>query len=507
MVNAAEEIMVKQRINKVEAAAQVEIHREVEKKSGFVYLEVIVHEREANKIEEIIAQTSAEKMALDLPSEETIPQRFETLNKEMRDNAKERERLLKKAKKFVRIEKEIKFAYDALLHRKERFLARQKMSDFSLSTVITGWLPKEKFKPLTDEAKKIFPTVCIDEISPKKNELGPVALQNTSLMRPFEAVTDIFGRPKYTELDPTPALSLFFLIAFGLALTDAGYGLVMMGIMWMAEKFFRLKKDMQKMVRLLFYAGAATVVFGAITGGWFGINLENLPPSSGKNFLLSLKLIDPVTEPMNLLLVAFGIGVVQLLFAWVVRGYDHWRKGDMVAVLFDDAAWVTMVIAILLWAGSTRGIFLAGSTSILKTIVIANALVLVLTQGRSYKNPLLKIGGGILSLYGLVGFISDTLSYSRLLALGLATGIIALVVNLMGAMAADSLPGVGWIVAGLVLLVGHVFNIGINALGAFIHSGRLQFVEFFPKFIEGGGSPYKPLGRVNKFVDNPNDFV
>ncbi|MDA1169345.1 MAG: V-type ATP synthase subunit I, partial [bacterium] len=112
-----------------------------------------------------------------------------------------------------------------------------------------------------------------------------------------------------------------------------------------------------------------------------------------------------------------------------------------------------------------------------------------------------------LSLNGLITFVSDMLSYSRLLALGLATGIIGLVVNLIASMVQDSIPVLGVVLAGAVLLVGHVFNLGINALGAFIHSGRLQFVEFFPKFMEGGGVAFRPFGRIGKYVDNPKDFI
>lgn len=164
-------------------------------------------------------------------------------------------------------------------------------------------------------------------------------------------------------------------------------------------------------------------------------------------------------------------------------------------------------MVLLVWAASSRGIFWTQWAEPLKMAVLAMVVVLVLTGGRTFKNPLLKLGGGLLSLYGLVSFLSDTLSYSRLLALGLATGIIALVVNMIGAMIATAIPVVGWVVAGVVLLGGHVFNLGINALGAFIHSGRLQFVEFFPKFLEGGGRPYRPLGRVSKYVDNPKEFI
>jgi len=268
-----------------------------------------------------------------------------------------------------------------------------------------------------------------------------------------------------------------------------------------------LKREAKKMIRLLFYAGASTTLFGALTGGWFGINLENLPNSEIKSVLLSFKVVDPVSEPMTLLLVAFAIGVVQLLFAWVVRAYDHARKREYTAMLFDDIAWLVLVVMLLLWAGSSRGILLTDYTKPLLIGLLTVVAVVVLTGGRSYKNPLLKLGVGILSLYGLVSFLSDTLSYSRLLALGLATGIIGLVVNMIGGMIGQAVPGVGWLIAAVVLLGGHVFNLGINALGAFIHSGRLQFVEFFPKFLEGGGRAYRPLGRVGKYVDNPEEFV
>jgi len=281
----------------------------------------------------------------------------------------------------------------------------------------------------------------------------------------------------------------------------------MMILMWLAEKYFRLKTGIRKMVRLLFYAGGATTVAGALTGGWFGITLENLPAGEIKSVLLSLKIIDPVSSPMTLLLVAFAIGVVQLLFAWIVRAYDHARQKDYVAMIFDDIVWVLMVVALLMWAGSSRGLVRPNLEQPLLIGVYVLVGIIVLTGGRGFKNPLLKLGGGILSLYGLVSFLSDTLSYSRLLALGLATGIIALVVNMIGGMIMEAIPGVGWLVAAVVLLGGHIFNLAINALGAFIHSGRLQFVEFFPKFLEGGGGAYRPFGRVSKYVDNPKEFV
>lgn len=506
-VSFQESLLVKRRLQDIATLALNEVGRVVEKKRGQVYLEVVVHRSEAGKLEEVGQQTNAELVVLNVPNDKTVGGYTDDLKRQLEDLAEQEKRIVTQAKKFVKQERRLKFAYDALLHHKERVLARQTMERLSLAVVISGWLPKRLLATFNEELTKEFPAACVEQVRPGKKEKPPVLLHNKPLLVPFEVVTDIYGKPKYTELDPSPALSVFFLVAFGLALTDAGYGIVMMLMMWAAEKFFRLKKGLHKMVRLLFYAGASTLIFGVLTGGWFGITLENLPPSELRDLLLSAKLIDPVSSPMTMLLVAFTVGVVQLLFAWVVRGYDHWRQKQYVAVIFDDVAWITMVIVLLAWAGTTRGVVPASFGGPLLNLVLINAGILILTQGRSYKNPLLKLGVGVLSLYGLIGFLSDTLSYSRLLALGLATGIIALVVNMIGGMVADSIPVVGWLLAVVILLVGHMFNLGINTLGAFIHSGRLQFVEFFPKFLEGGGMAYKPLGRVSHYVDNPKEFA
>ncbi len=505
-VSTREEILVKKMLQEIPTVVARDIRRDADKKRGMVYVELIYHREHEQKVAATMAKTNADMVSLDIPPEVTINKQIRLLTEEIENIDKSYKAKLKSASRFIKLEDKLRMAYDAILHDQERFTAERQAALLPWSVVIGGWVPKRMLAAIEASLSKDFPASCIEEVDFNKDEVPPVAFKNSALVEPFEAVTDIYGKPRYSELDPTPALSLFFLVAFGLALTDAGYGIIMMLVMWAAEKFFRLKKGMKKMVRLLYYGGLSTAIFGALTGGWFGISLEKLPASTIKDVLLSVKLIDPIQQPMTLLLVAFAVGIIQLLFAWMIKGYDDWRKKDFAAVAFDDAAWITMIVTILLWTASTRGILWAPYSELLKWLVLGNAGVLILTQGRQHKNPILKVGAGILSLYGLLNFLSDVLSYSRLLALGLATGIIALVVNLLGSMVVDSIPGVGWLLAIVVLLVGHTFNLGINTLGAFIHSGRLQFVEFFPKFMEGGGVPYKPFGRVSRYVDNPNDF-
>ena len=167
--------------------------------------------------------------------------------------------------------------------------------------------------------------------------------------------------------------------------------------------------------------------------------------------------------------------------------------------MIDDFPWVFILSVIGLLIMVSAGVlpdFLATPFKYLMYVAVAG---IILTQGREKKNPVLKFLLGVLGLYNLVGYLSDVLSYSRLLALGLATSIIGLAVNTIANMV-NGVPYVGIVLAIIVLIGGHAFNLGINALGAFIHSGRLQFVEFFTKFLEGGGKAFSPLRRESKFV-------
>lgn len=503
----AEEDRLLSYLQDIPTATWQEVNRVVEKKQGTMYWEVVVHTSDSEAMEMALTETNAAEVNLDLPVGMTPQREMVLLKQQMEELTRKRTQLLEEAAGLLAAEEKLQMAYDALLHKQEREKVEVQARRGAFIFMVEGWVPAAKVHELRNRLEETLGAAALETLPAAAAEKVPVLFENARWARPFEAVTDIYGKPKYTELDPSPFLALFFLVSFGLALTDAGYGLVMMATMATSERLLKLKRSMRKMVRLLFYAGGMTVILGALTGGWFGVQLETLPDSGIKSLFLAMKVIDPVAQPITLLLVAFAIGIVQLLFAWVIKAYDLWRKGERMAAVYDGALWITMVATILAWAGAGRGILSAQIQPVLGWIVLANAALLVATQGRHNKNIFVRAGSGVLSLYGLINFLSDVLSYSRLLALGLATGIIGLVVNLIAGMVAGMIPVVGVGLAAIVLLGGHVFNLGINALGAFIHSGRLQFVEFFPKFMEGGGLAYKPLGRVGKYIDNPREFA
>ena len=204
------------------------------------------------------------------------------------------------------------------------------------------------------------------------------------------------------------------------------------------------------------------------------------------------KLIDPLNQPMTVLILSCVLGAAHLFTGMGIKAYIMIKRGDKRGALFDVGFWYILLAGLPLllvpepW--NTAGAVMA----------IAGALGLVLTQGRHRPKLAGKIISGVTSLYGITGYFSDVLSYSRILALGLATGVVASVVNIMGTMAGGGIAGAMLFAA--VFVFGHLLNLGINALGAYVHSARLQYVEFFGKYYEGGGRKFDPLKIETKYV-------
>jgi V/A-type H+-transporting ATPase subunit I len=185
-----------------------------------------------------------------------------------------------------------------------------------------------------------------------------------------------------------------------------------------------------------------------------------------------------------------------------IKFYMTWRSGQKWAAVFDTGFWILVISGIgILAAGAAFNMPIV--TQIGKYLAIGAAIGLVLTQGRSSKNPILKLFNGILSLYDITSIVGDVLSYSRLMALGLATGVIASVVNVLGSLGGNSIVGLISFIA--ISIFGHLLNFAINMLGAYVHTNRLQYVEFYQKFYEGGGRKYNPLGFNTKYYEFKNE--
>jgi len=468
-----------------------------------VYFQVICEKSMISSIEGMILTHKGE--VVELPELKGNPQEeLQVIDRRFHEISTKLAEVEESARKETHHLKNLRILFDALsweLIQKEsdrKFLATES------SILITGWAPKNGLETLKKNLHEVNPNFELFEVEPEEDESAPVLLVNKPYLKPFESVTGIYGLPLPHEMDPTPYLAVFFIVFFGLALTDAVYGLLMFAIMFSVLRFLKIPKQSQGLIRLLMYAGIVTFFAGAIFGGWASLEVDQVPKwltttnSNGETVFLAQK-ISAITNPMGVLILSLVLGYVQVLFGVVINFIHKYRHGNKKHALIDDLPWVFILSVIALQIMLGAGLLPDMMALPLKYLLYIAIAGIVLTQGREKKNPIVKLLSGVLGLYGLVGYLSDILSYSRLLALGLATSIIGLAVNTIAGMV-NGVPYVGIILAIIVLIGGHAFNLGINALGAFIHSGRLQFVEFFTKFLEGGGKAFAPLSKESKFV-------
>ncbi|MBT9155822.1 MAG: hypothetical protein DDT37_00796 [Firmicutes bacterium] len=386
--------------------------------------------------------------------------------------------------------------YGSLLQRER---AESGTQDTRQTFWLEGWTDADTEARLTELLAQRFPEVYVRFDDPQPNEKPPIKLKNAQLARPFELVTNMYGWPMYTEVDPTLALAPFFGLFFALALGDAGYGLMVLAACWWFIRKYKPDAVSSKFFHLFIISGLISVVVGFAVNGFFGNLLDYVPIEAVQQVRRSLVVIDPMTNPMGMMVFSIALGVVHILLGICLKAYMTWKSGDKLGALLDQGSWLFLLSSLVLLAVTSSVPGLSSYAGLTQYASMLGAVLVVITQGRSAKGILGKFGLGLYALYGGVGYFSDALSYTRLMALGMASAVIAMVINTI-AMMMTPIPVVGWIGALLLLIGGHLFNLLLSGLGCFVHSARLQFVEFFTKFFEGGGVPFKPFRRESKFT-------
>lgn len=375
--------------------------------------------------------------------------------------------------------------------------------------VLSGYVPKKYVEKVKRVLENQYDCV-VDVEELKEEEEAPVLLQNNKFSASAEGVLESFGLPKKGEIDPTTIMSVFYVFLFGLMLSDAAYGAIVSivcGVLIL--KFPRMSEGMKKSIQLFFWCGLSTLFWGVMFGGYFGdvINVVSRTFFGHEVGIKALWFV-PLENPMKLLIYSMVFGLIHLFTGLGIKGYMCIRDKKYVDFVCDVVLWYVFLIGLILLLIPTdifasiaqvQITFPPVVNAIAKWASILGAVGIVLMSGRANKNFGLRIALGAYDLYNVTGWLSDVLSYSRLLALGLATGVIAQVVNQMGSMGGKSVFGV--ILFVIVFIVGHVFNIAINLLGAYVHTNRLQYVEFFGKFYEGGGRAFHPFRENTKYAD------
>jgi len=387
----------------------------------------------------------------------------------------------------------------------ERIHACGNFAGTQKTLLLEGWVPKDA----SEELKAIVARCCGDEYylteePVEKDSLDvPIKLKNGRLISAFEPITEMYSVPKYGEIDPTPLLAPFYFFFFGLMVGDAGYGLIFIALTAFALKKFNLRAGLRRYIKFFNCLGYSTVIAGILYGSLFGFSPSFLlfgsrvDPATGE--VMRKALLDTQLDIPTMLVASVALGVVHVLFGLAVKCYVRLRDRDYLGAIFDSATWMIAVLSGVLWivGQAAPEIIAPGMTRVALYVFFATLIALVATQGRS--NPSLggKIGGGIYGAYGITSYIGDLVSYTRIVALALSGAYIAFAFNEM----AGLFPGILRFIFGTIIIVlGGLLNMGLAALGAYVHTCRLQYVEYFSKFYEGGGKPFKPFSLKNTYV-------
>lgn len=403
------------------------------------------------------------------------------------------------------------FLEDYFTMKAERYSAFDEIATSNNTFVMSGYIAASDALTLKKLLEEKFDAQV--ELEESDTALTPVKLKNNRFAEPAESVLATYSYPDRHEADPTSVMAIFYYIFFGMMFSDAGYGIVMAlacGILLLAFK--NMEDGLRRSMKMFFWCGVSTTIWGLLFGSFFGDAVSVIsntffstaPPDIPG--LVTPIWFNPVSDPMKMLMFSFLLGIIHLFTGLGIQAYNDIRHKEYLAVLYDVVSWYLLVGGAILallsldMMGNIAGFTLPAVFLKIGGVMAAlGALLILFFSGRESQNPIKRFLKGVYGLYGATGYLSDILSYSRLLALGLATGVIAQVFNQIG-----SMPGktpVGVILFIVVFFIGHLLNIGINALGAYVHTNRLQFVEFFGKFYKGGGREFKPFKINTKYFN------
>ena len=416
---------------------------------------------------------------------------------------KENEKALEEIETFVEKRGDIQTTQDYFRIRADKYNVINNLDHSKYVFIIEGFVPEEDCEKLEALCERV--ATCTVEFS-DAGEDAPVKLKNNKFAEPAQGILTMYSPPGKTDIDPTPVLAFFFYFFFGMMFSDAGYGILMVIATTLMIKIFKPDKKMKNNLKLFQFCGVSTTLWGLVFGSIFGdapAALYNYFTGASVTMkqLLPWPTLDPQKDALLLMVVSIAFGLVHILIGMGCKFIVCAKQKNWGGAFFDTGLWMLLLVGIAVLAIGMLTIPVL--TTVGAVIAIGCAVGLVLTQGRSKKGIVGKAIGGLASLYDITSYISDLLSYSRLLALGLTTGVMAQVFNMLSTMMGKSV--VGFIFMLVIFIVGHLVNIGLNALGSYVHTMRLQYVEMFGKFYEGGGNEFQPFSLQSKYIKIQED--
>ncbi|MCR5100982.1 MAG: V-type ATP synthase subunit I [Butyrivibrio sp.] len=466
-------------------------------------VQIVALKKDAAKVEEALRHMSFARPPISgkAPGEQAkdLSNRLDALNKKSAE-------INENIKLLTDKREDVKFIIDYFKMRSDKYEVLSDLYQSPKTFIITGFAPERETASLAELLESRFD--CIVEIKePKPTTKTPVALTNNGFAAPVEGVVESYSIPGKGEFDPSLPVACFYYILFGLMLSDAAYGIIIViACAIILSKCKNMEPGTRNTMKMFLFCGIGTTFWGFMFGSFFGdvVNVFASTFLGRSDIALPPIWFEPIDAPIKMLAFSFLIGLIHLFTGLGIKFYTLVKHGQILDAIYDVVFWYFLVggsvfflltMPMITEMLGLSWILPAPVANVALVFMVIGAVGIILTGGRESKNWFKRILKGLYSFYGITSYLSDVLSYSRLLALGLATSVISTVFNKMGSMVASGVGGgiIGFLLFLIIFVIGHALNLAINALGAYVHTNRLQYVEFFGKFFDGGGKAFEPF--------------